>query len=69
MKPEDNYPKYMEEHILPYILPRRKEQYLFREAGKQIYCAFYTADETITVKGILLISHGFTETADKYVAA
>ncbi|MCD8118894.1 MAG: alpha/beta hydrolase [Lachnospiraceae bacterium] len=103
MKPEDNYQKYMEERVLPYILPRREEQYLEREPGKQIYCAFYTAgpcntdssassvpddpesspsdvagacktktedfkktSSSGTVKGIILISHGFTESADKY---
>ncbi|MCD8104383.1 MAG: alpha/beta hydrolase [Lachnospiraceae bacterium] len=63
---EQNYRKYMEEQILPAILPRREELYLSREPGRKLYCAFYTADETVPAKGILLISHGFTETADKY---
>ncbi|MCD8325577.1 MAG: alpha/beta hydrolase [Lachnospiraceae bacterium] len=75
MKPEDHYPAYMEEHVLPYILPRREEQLLFREPGKQIYCAFYTSGVSVDSRkqgsleqcnGIILISHGFTETADKY---
>ncbi|MCD8021436.1 MAG: alpha/beta hydrolase [Lachnospiraceae bacterium] len=71
MRPEDNYPRYIEERVLPYILPRREERYLSREPGREIYCAFYTADGTVaekngTPKGIILISHGFTETADKY---
>ncbi|MCD7806146.1 MAG: alpha/beta hydrolase [Lachnospiraceae bacterium] len=66
----------MEERVLPYILPRREERYLSREAGQQIYCAFYTAGDGFAkpdedrpdadVRGILLIAHGFTETADKY---
>ncbi|MCD7765157.1 MAG: alpha/beta hydrolase [Lachnospiraceae bacterium] len=86
MKPEDNYPKYMKEKILPYILLRREETYLTRNPGQTIYCAFYTAgrstssqgqdenalkdksarNEAQIIKGIILISHGFTETADKY---
>ncbi|MCD7862886.1 MAG: alpha/beta hydrolase [Lachnospiraceae bacterium] len=78
IKPEENYTQFMEECILPYILSRREECYLSREAGRQIYCAFYTAGECPPkqhteaderekdVSGIILISHGFGETADKY---
>ncbi|MCD8014521.1 MAG: alpha/beta hydrolase [Lachnospiraceae bacterium] len=92
MRPEENYTKFMEEQVLPCILPRREERYLSREPGRKIYCAFYTAgscdngarekcSEQIggkyrmenggessesSAKGIILISHGFTETADKY---
>ncbi|MCC8067120.1 MAG: alpha/beta hydrolase, partial [Clostridiales bacterium] len=95
MRPEENYSEYIDKHILPFILPRREEQYLLREPEHPIYCAFYTADSnttdsdtvnpnttdldsedsssegsgtagTHTVKGILVIAHGFTETADKY---
>ncbi|MCC8046663.1 MAG: alpha/beta hydrolase [Clostridiales bacterium] len=66
MNAENDYLKYMEEQILPSILPHREELYLSREPGRNLYCAFYTADETVSAKGILLISHGFTETADKY---
>ncbi len=70
MKPEDNYPKYMEETILPYIRSRREETYLTRNPGQKIYCSFYTADDNTSAqgqnKGIILISHGFTETVDKY---
>ncbi len=82
-RPEENYDQFMEESVLPYILPRREERYLSRKAGQQIYCAFYTADgassdpdtnehstgadhDSGNVRGIILISHGFTETADKY---
>ncbi|MCC8137203.1 MAG: alpha/beta hydrolase [Clostridiales bacterium] len=69
--PEENYNRFIEEHVLPYILPRREERYLNREPERPIYCAFYTADGPDThapeaVRGIILISHGFTETADKY---
>ncbi|MCD7737299.1 MAG: alpha/beta hydrolase [Lachnospiraceae bacterium] len=84
MRPEENYPEYMEEHVLPCILPHREERYLSREPGQPIYCAFYTADVHASgrhegnsggdagnrsvsgANGIILISHGFTETADKY---
>ncbi|MCD7751241.1 MAG: alpha/beta hydrolase [Lachnospiraceae bacterium] len=78
VKPEENYTQFMEECVLPYILPRREECYLSRETGRQIYCAFYTAGECCpeqcteaderdkNVSGIILIAHGFSETADKY---
>ncbi|MCD8380184.1 MAG: alpha/beta hydrolase [Lachnospiraceae bacterium] len=78
IKPEENYMRFMEECVFPYILPRREECYLSREAGRQIYCAFYTAGECCSeqrteaderdknVSGIILIAHGFSETADKY---
>ncbi len=110
MRPEENYPKFMEKQVLPCILPCREERYLLREPGRKTYCAFYTADlhknesrmeknggesgaessmediggcsaqscaegdrnaanEPDAAKGIILISHGFTETADKYFEA
>lgn len=76
IKTEENYSQFMEECVLPYILPRREECFLSREAGRQIYCAFYTAGgrspaetangQDADARGIILISHGFAETADKY---
>lgn len=49
--------------VAPYPTEKRTERYLEREAGRQIYYARYQAEEP---KAILLISHGFTETAEKY---
>ncbi len=75
-KPEENYAQFMEKCVLPYVLPRREECYLSREEGRRIYCAFYTAggispkpgadSPDADVQGIILIAHGFGETADKY---
>lgn len=60
---EDNYIKEMNETVSPYLNQRKTEVYPEREAGKPIFCARYTADSP---KGIVLISHGFTESAEKY---
>lgn len=53
----------MEQIVEPYLAERRLEGFLEREPDRKIYYARYQADEA---KGIILISHGFTETADKY---
>lgn len=60
---EQDYARQMEHTVEPYLAERRKEVFLEREPDRKIYYARYQADEA---KGILLISHGFTETADKY---
>ena len=60
---EQNFMEQMERIVEPYLAKRRKESFLERDSGRNIFCAFYQADEP---DGIVLISHGFTETADKY---
>ncbi|MCI8938900.1 MAG: alpha/beta hydrolase [Dorea sp.] len=60
---EQNFMEQMEQIVEPYLAKRRKESFLDRDSERNIFCAFYQADEP---DGIVLISHGFTETADKY---
>ena len=61
---ERNYVSAMDEKVIPYLTERRKIFFLEREAGKKLYCVSYRAD---TPRGVILISHGFTETAEKYL--
>ncbi len=60
---EETFAQEMKETVEPYLAKHRTEHYFSREKEKRIYCALYEADEPT---GIVLISHGFTETADKY---
>lgn len=54
----------MEQTVEPCLALRRQELRLPREPGKNLYCVCYEAD---TPKGVILLSHGFTETAEKYL--
>lgn len=60
---EQDYARQMELVVEPYLAERRQEAFLKRESDRTLYYARYQADEA---KGTVLISHGFTETADKY---
>lgn len=60
---EQDYQEQMEHVVEPYLHSRERELWLEREHGKQIYVRCYQAKKA---KGILLISHGFTETSEKY---
>lgn len=60
---EETYREQMEQTVEPYLECRSTEEELEREAGKKIYCVRYRCDAP---KGVVLISHGFTETAEKY---
>ncbi len=60
---EEKYFEEMRQRVLPYLVQRRKELWLEREPGKRQYCVRYLADEPV---GTVVISHGFTETAEKY---
>ncbi|MDO5540947.1 MAG: alpha/beta hydrolase [Eubacteriales bacterium] len=53
----------MQQEVLPYLEKRQQELWLEREKGHKIHCVLYTADDP---KGTVLISHGFTEFAQKY---
>ena len=61
---EASFAKYMEDTVEPYLARRRKEFQIPREAGQALYCVCYDAD---TPRGTVIISHGFTETAEKYL--
>ena len=60
---EENYTEVMENVVTPYLKKREQEYYWEREEGKAIHCLRYTADNP---RGVVLISHGFTESAEKY---
>ena len=60
---DTQYAEQMNRIVSPYLNQRMETFYLEREPGKKIYGVRYTADSP---KGIILISHGFTETSDKY---
>lgn len=60
---DTNYREQMDTLVIPFLKQRMKETYIEREPGKKIYCVRYKADFP---RGIVLISHGFTESAEKY---
>lgn len=60
---EAEYPQKMETVVEPYLAACGEELWFERESGKKIYCASYKAKKP---KGVLMLSHGFTETAEKY---
>lgn len=60
---EDDYQQMMETVVEPYLKKREREFFLEREKGRKLHCINYRADDPV---GVLLISHGFTESAEKY---
>lgn len=60
---EEYYRETMEELVEPYLKERSREFFLEREKGRRLHCVTYRAEEP---KGVVLISHGFTESAEKY---
>ncbi len=63
---EKDYQEAMEQRVCPYLRERQSQIWLERKKGCKIYCMRYRADEA---KGAVLISHGFTESAEKYEEA
>ena len=60
---EENYDGEMQERVLPYLEKRRQTGHFERVKGENIYYEHYRADEP---KGVIVISHGFTESVRKY---
>lgn len=60
------FASFMEETAEPFLAQRRKVLRIPREAGRSLYCVRYDAADAI---GTVVISHGFTETAEKYSEA
>lgn len=60
---KSNYAAEMAEIVEPYLAARAQTVPLSRETGCPLYCACYMPEEP---KGVIIISHGFTETAEKY---
>lgn len=66
---DNDYAAQMEEHVLPLLDAQKKELWIPREDNPQqkLYCARYTAPRGDgDVRGTVIISHGYTENADKY---
>ena len=51
----------MESVVLPYLAERKTEKYCERENGKKIFYLRCLADQP---QGIVILSHGYTETAE-----
>lgn len=60
---EQDYEDVMRRTVEPFLLARRTELRLEREPGRELYCVRYLAEDAV---GAVVISHGFTETAEKY---
>lgn len=60
---EDSYPEMMKTMAEPYLKERAREYFWEREKGKPLHCISYRAEKPV---GVVLISHGFTESAEKY---
>lgn len=60
---EKNYREQMETVVEPYLEKRETKLWLSREQERKIYCVRYQAEHP---KGVVMISHGFKETAEKY---
>ncbi len=64
---DEEFRMHMTQTAEPYLAARRSECYLDRGMDRKQYCAYYEAGEDgVQPDGIVVISHGFTETADKY---
>ncbi len=63
---ERNYIQTMKEEVEPWLDGRRKVLWACRGTGQRIYCERYLTEDP---RGVVLISHGFTESAAKYSEA
>ena len=60
---ENDYKSSMTQTVMPYLAQRRTELWPERVPGNKIHLMRYDADEA---KAVVIISHGFTETEEKY---
>ncbi len=60
---EKDYKETMEQTVLPYLRKRQSQLWLERQCGRKLYYVCYRAEQA---GGVVLISHGFTESAEKY---
>lgn len=66
---EDTYAAQIESSILPFLDSRKQELWLARddEPDQKLYCAKYTLSrDDNDCRGVVVISHGYTENTDKY---
>lgn len=61
--PEEGYAEAMETVVGPYLAERMTTGFCERENGKRIFYARCLADQP---RGVVIISHGYTETVEKY---
>ncbi|MDO5423756.1 MAG: alpha/beta hydrolase [Eubacteriales bacterium] len=60
---EEQYLTQIQNTVEPYLKAHERVLWLERETGRKIYCLNYRADRP---RGVVVIAHGFTETAEKY---
>lgn len=60
---EENYEEQMHKEVEPYVYKRMESGFFEREKGKKLYYEHCQADEP---KGVIVISHGFTESVRKF---
>ncbi|MCI5649056.1 MAG: alpha/beta hydrolase [Fusicatenibacter sp.] len=60
---EENFADEMAQIVEPFVNERATELFFEREEGCPIHCVRYRAARP---KGVIMISHGFTENAEKY---
>ena len=60
---EDNYAEVMQTVVEPELASVRKEGYMTFEGGRKLHYEYYLCPEA---KGSIVISHGFTESAEKF---
>ena len=60
---EENYEEVMQTVVEPFLAERRTEGYDERVPGQPVYYEHFTADAP---KGVIVISHGFTESVKKF---
>ena len=60
---EENYEQTMLREVEPYLAARREEGFDERVKGQQLYYEHFRADAP---RGVIVISHGFTESVKKY---
>lgn len=61
--PEEGYARHMEDIVDPYLAARMTTGYCEREKGRRIFYVRCLADQP---QGIVIISHGYTETIEKH---
>jgi len=61
--PEETYTREMDETVQPALAALRRTGYVERVAGQPVYWEYYPLQNA---KATLVISHGFTESADKF---
>ena len=60
---EERYEEQMRTEVEPYIKARMEYGFFEREKGQKLYYEHCKADEP---KGVIVISHGFTESVRKF---